>query len=79
MGCTPCQLIHGVEVDLLIECEIPSLKLVVELLPKTSTKDNYLVSLKCLDEHHQDETIVNEAHKKHVKTQYDKNFHPHIL
>ena len=33
---SPYQLVHGVESVLLIECEIPSLKLAVELLPDTS-------------------------------------------
>ena len=33
---TPFYLVYGFEATLLIECEIPSLKLVVELLPSTS-------------------------------------------
>jgi hypothetical protein len=33
-GFTPFQLVYGIEVILPIECEIPSLKLKVELLPK---------------------------------------------
>jgi hypothetical protein len=32
---SPFQLVHGVESILLIECEIPSLKLAVTLLPDT--------------------------------------------
>jgi transposase InsO family protein len=35
-GFSPFQLVHGVELILPIECEIPSLKLAVELLPDTS-------------------------------------------
>ena len=34
---SPYQLVHGVESVLPVECEIPSLKLAVELLPDTST------------------------------------------
>ena len=36
-GFTPFQLVHGVESVFPIECEIPSLKLDVELLPDTSS------------------------------------------
>lgn len=36
IGFTCFQLVYGLEATLLIECEIPSLKLVVELLPETS-------------------------------------------
>lgn len=32
---TPFQLVHGIEFILLIECEIPSMKLAIELLPNT--------------------------------------------
>lgn len=35
-GYTPCQLVYVLEATLLIECEIPSLKLVVKLFPNTS-------------------------------------------
>ena len=34
---SPYQLMHGVDSVLLVECEIPSLKLAVELLLETST------------------------------------------
>ena len=45
-GFTPFQLVYGLEVVLPIECEIPSLKLAVELLPNTSTKEkNFLYIL----------------------------------
>ena len=33
---TPFQLVYGLEATLPIECEIPSLNLVVELLPNTT-------------------------------------------
>ena len=33
---TPFQLVYGLEATLSIECEIPSLKIVVELLPNTT-------------------------------------------
>jgi hypothetical protein len=49
-GFTPFQLVYGLEVILPIECEIPSLKLVVELLPNTFTEEERLLYLSCLDE-----------------------------
>jgi transposase InsO family protein len=44
-GFTPFQLVYGLEAILLIECEITSLKLVVELLPNTSAKEERLLYL----------------------------------
>jgi hypothetical protein len=38
-GFTPFQLVYGLEAVLPIECEIPSLKLVVELFPHTSAEE----------------------------------------
>ena len=32
-----------------------------------------------LDEQHRDAIIINEAHKKMVKTQYDKAIHPRVF
>jgi hypothetical protein len=76
---TPFQLVHGVEVVLLIECEIPSLNLAVELLPNTYVEEEHLIYLAHLDEHRRDDTLANETHKKHIKSQYDKSVHPHIF
>ena len=44
------QLVHGVESFLPVECEIPSLKLAVELLPDSSTLEECWVHLEQLDE-----------------------------
>ena len=49
-GFSPYQLVHGVESVLPVECEIPSLNLVIELLPDTSTLEERLVHLEQLDE-----------------------------
>ena len=49
-GFYPYQLAHGVESILLVECEIPSLKLAMELLPDTSPLEERLVHLEQLDE-----------------------------
>ena len=44
-GFSPYQLMHGVESVLSVEYKIPSLKLVVELLPHTFTLEEHLVHL----------------------------------
>ena len=41
---------RGVESVLLVECEIPSLKLAVDILPETSALEEHLVHLEQLDE-----------------------------
>ena len=51
-GFSPYQLVDGVELFLQVECEIPSLKLAVELLPDTSALEEHLVHLKQLNEQH---------------------------
>jgi hypothetical protein len=51
---SPFQLVNGVESILPIECEIPSLKLVVALLPYTSDLERHLVHLESLNEKHRD-------------------------
>jgi hypothetical protein len=42
---TPFRLVYGVEAILPIECEIPSLKLAIELLPNTSAEEERLLYL----------------------------------
>ena len=49
-GFSPYKLVHGVESIFSVECEIPSLKLAVELLPDTSPLEECLVHLEKLDE-----------------------------
>eukprot|EP00253_Pinus_taeda_P028868 PITA_28868 len=49
---TVFQLVYGLEATLLIECEIPSLKLTVELLPDTTPIEEHLLHLEQLDETH---------------------------
>ena len=60
-GFTPFQLVYGIEDILLIECEIPSLKLVVELLPNTSAEQECLLYLMQLNKTRRDATLVIEA------------------
>ena len=47
---SPYQLVHWVESILPIECEIPSLKLAIELLSETSELGERMVRLEQLDE-----------------------------
>ena len=60
-GFTPFQLVYGIEFILLIECEIPSLKLAVKLLPNTSTEEERLLYLMQLDETRRDATLFIET------------------
>lgn len=78
-GFTPFQLVYGMESIFPIECEIPSLKLSVELLPETSSLEERLLHLEHLDEQHWDAATMNEAHKKRVKMQYDKSVRPWVF
>ena len=57
----PFQLVYGLEAILSMECEIPSLKLVVKLLPNTSAEEERLFYLMQLDETRCDATLVIEA------------------
>ena len=63
-GFSPYQLVHGVEYVLLIDCEIPSLKLAIELLPDTSTLEEHLVHLEQLDEQRWDALVDLEVNKR---------------
>jgi len=73
---SPFQLVYGLEAVLPIECEIPSLKLAVELLPNTSPEEERLLYLTRLDETRRNAALANEAHKKRVKVQFDKTVEP---
>ena len=55
---SPYQLVHGVESVLLVECEIPSLKLSIEILPDTSALEERLVHLYHLDEQRRDVVVA---------------------
>ena len=77
-GFTPFQLAYGMESIFSIECEIPSLKLVVELLPDTSSLEESL-HLEHLDEQRWDAAMMNEAHKDRVKVQYNKAVKPRVF
>eukprot|EP00253_Pinus_taeda_P031170 PITA_31170 len=73
-GFTPFQLAYGLEAVLPIECEIPSLRMAIELLPATSEEERRLLYLAQLDENRRDAALGIESHAKHIKAQYDRNF-----
>ena len=75
----PFLLVYGVEAILPIECEIPSLKLAIELLPNTFAEEERLLYLMRLEKTRRDATLVIEALKNHVKAQYDKHVKPHVF
>ena len=74
-GFSPYQLVHGVESVLPVECEMPSLKLAIDVLPETSPLDERLVHIVQLNEQHRDALVALEVNKCHVKVQYDKSIH----
>jgi hypothetical protein len=76
---SPFQLVYGLEEVLPIECQIPSLKLAVQLLPDTSPLEEHLLYLEQLNEQRHDAALANEAHKQKVKCQYDRSVRPRIF
>ena len=75
-GFTPFQLVYGLEAVLPIECEIPSLRMAIELLPATSEEERRLLYLAQLDENRRDATLAIESHAKRINAQYDRNMTP---
>eukprot|EP00253_Pinus_taeda_P034175 PITA_34175 len=73
------KLVYGLEVVLPVQCEISSLKLTIDLLPRTSEEEDRFLELIQLDETHRDATLANEVHKKQVKEQLDKNVKPRLF
>jgi hypothetical protein len=68
--------VYGIEFIFPIESEIPSLKLVVEIIPNTIAKEERLLYLMQIDETRYDDVLVIETQKKHFKSQYDKHVKP---
>jgi len=76
---TPFQLVYGVEAVLSIKYKIPSLKLIIELFPNTSIKEESLLDVAYFDEQHHDATLANETCKKCFKSQYEKYVCPRVF
>ena len=75
-GFTPFQLLYGLEATLPIECEIPSLKIAVKLLPNTTPVEERLLYLEQLDETRPLTSLAIESQNKRVKTHFDHTIHP---
>lgn len=75
-GFTPFHLVYGLEATLPFECEIPSLKLAVELLPNTTPVEERLLYLERLDETRHLASLAIEAQKKRVKAHFDNTVQP---
>ena len=62
----PFQFLYGLEAILPIQCEIPSLKLAMDLLPDTSDEESLIFNL-ILYETYRESRLANEAHKRRIK------------
>jgi hypothetical protein len=67
-----------VELILPIECRIPSLKLVVTLVPDTSNLERRLIHLESLDEQRRDASTTIKEKNRFFKVQYDKSVCPRL-
>jgi hypothetical protein len=75
---SPFQLVHDVDSILHIECEIPSIRLVVALLPDTFDLEQHLVHLESLGEKRRDASMTIKENKRRVKVQYDNSVCPQL-
>eukprot|EP00253_Pinus_taeda_P031921 PITA_31921 len=79
IGFTPFELVYGLEAILPVQCEISSFKLAVDLISRTSEQETCFLELIQLNETHRDASSANEAHKKRVKAQFNKNVKPRVF
>eukprot|EP00253_Pinus_taeda_P017341 PITA_17341 len=73
------QLVYGLEAVLPVQCKISSLKLAIDLLPRTLEEEARFLELIQLVETHRDVTLANDVHKKRVKVQFEKNVKPCVF
>ena len=78
-GFSPLQLVHGVEAITTVECEIPSLRISIHVLPDTTKLEECISHLEHLDEQRRNVLTTNEAHKNRIKIQYDKSIRPRVF
>ena len=76
MGFTLFHLVHGSEVVLPIECEIPTLHTALDLIPGTPDLEHRLLSLEQLDEYRRATLQSNEALKKRSKSYFNQHVNP---
>jgi hypothetical protein len=77
IGFTPFHLVHGVEVILPIECEIPTLYTTIELLPNTPMMEQWLFTPEYIYEDQQSSLQNNEATQKWFKVVFDRQVNLH--
>jgi hypothetical protein len=73
---TPFNLVHGIELDIPIDYEIPTLHSALNLLLDTSPLEQRLLHLNHLNEDHHASLQHNEAHKVCIKSHFDQQVHP---
>ena len=66
-------LIHGIKATLPIECEIPTLRTTIELLPDTAPMEQCLLTLESLDEDRRSSFKHKETAKKSSKATFDRH------
>ena len=76
---TPFHLVHGIESVLPIECQIPSLCLILELLLDTSPLEERLLQIEQTDEDLRAVLQAIEASKIQLKSHYDSLVHPYTF
>jgi hypothetical protein len=76
---SPFQLVYGLEAVLPIECQIPSLKLAVQLLPDTSLLEERLLHLEQLDEQCRDKPWPMRLTNKKLSVSMIGPFCPQIF
>jgi hypothetical protein len=69
-------LVYEIGAILLIECDISSLKLTIELLPHTSVEEERFLYQTKLIETRRNVAFINEIDKQCMKNQYDKSIQP---
>jgi hypothetical protein len=66
-------LVHGIEATLPIECEVPTLRTSIKLLPAISPMEKHFLNLESLDEDRRSYLHNNEATKKWLKATFDRH------
>ena len=75
-GFTPFHLVHDVDSVFPIECQIPSFRLVVELLRDTSPLEKLFLTLEQIIKDPRISLQIIEANKTQSKSPYDSLIHP---
>ena len=66
-GFAPFQLVYVLEAIFPIQCEISSLKLIIDMLPNTSSEESCIINLIHLDEMRREAKLAYEVHKRRIR------------